>query len=199
MKLRNEERRRWRSVFSIVYYFVFSEWSKVKSWKSHEAQYFESYINCRILETTLLQVCSTNPNPNMPLQTYAILCNLYPRRYIAPVCLKQLTWWWLSEMHQLSEMNAYRFLRNFLKTHIGNENPELPEEKINRVNRWSVSRFQHSYWLSLFTLQSKIEKSGKLPLNFSNLFRIFAFLQGSWATKCVKLLVMLSINYVGLP
>ena len=95
--------------YILVNYFVFSEWRKVKSWKSHEAQYFESYINCRILETTLLQVCSTNPNPNMPLQTYAIVCNLYPRRYIAPVCLKQLTWWWLSEMHQLSEMNAYRF------------------------------------------------------------------------------------------
>ena len=90
------------------------------------------------------------------------------------------------------------FLRNFLKTHIGNENPELPKEKINRVNPWSVSRLQHSYWLAIFTLQSKTEKNGKL-LNFSNLFRIFAFLQGSWATKYVKLLVMLSINYVGLP
>ena len=133
-----------------------------------------NYINCRILETTLLQECSNNPNPNMPLQTYAILCNLYPRRYIAPVCLKQLTWWWLSEMHQLSEMNAYLFLRNFLKTHIGNENPESPEDEFNRVNRWSVSRFQHSYWLVLFTLQSRTEKSGKL-LNFSPIFRIFAF------------------------
>ena len=177
---------------------MFSEWSKVESWKSHEAQYFPSYINCRILGATLL----CRYVALILIQTCHYRLTLFYATYtqaIAPVCLKQLTWWWLSEMHQLSEMNAYRFLRNFLKTHIGNENPELPEEKINRVNRWSVSRFQHSYWLSLFTLQSKIEKSGKLPLNFSNLFRIFAFLQGSWATKCVKLLVMLSINYVGLP
>ena len=90
------------------------------------------------------------------------------------------------------------FLRNFLKTHIGNENPESPEDEFNRVNRWSVSRFQHSYWLVLFTLQSRTEKSGKL-LNFSPIFRIFAFLQDSWATKYVKLFLMLSINNVGLP